>query len=117
MPRDKFSDGVEKIDQRIARLIKQKEKYIKLCEDRQERQTPRLQKTISSGMSYISNKLDMIRRWEQKKEVLDERIKVLELQIQDRRKVVQTAQEKLREYDTCEPGINNFVRKEREKDE
>ena len=117
MSRGKISDDADKInrfDEKIARLAQKKLEYIKLWEERRKRHTPKLQKTISAGLSHVSKRLEMIKKWERRKTELDERIKVLELQIVDRRKVIQKAQEKLREYETCEPGISERTRKEKE---
>jgi len=51
--------------------------------------------------------LELASKWEAKKQVMEERLKVLALQVQDKRKIIQASQEKLREYDTCEPGKAN----------
>lgn len=105
------------IDQRIERLIEQKKKYIQLWGERRDRQTPKLQKTITIGMEFISKRLEQIKKLEEKQRILDERIRVSELQIQSRRKVIQKAQEKLREYEDCEPGVGETIKKERESTE
>ena len=105
---------INSFDEKILRLAKKKAEYITLWEERRKRQTPRLQKTITVGMDYISKRMTRIKQWERKKTELNERIKVLELQISDRRKVIQTAQEKLREYEDCKPGISKLTQIEKE---
>ena len=113
MVSDKTPEDLEKlsgIDKRIERLVEKKANYIKLWKERRDRQTPRLQKTISKNMSFISTKLSQIKKIEEKKDTLEERIKTLELQIQDKRKIIQTAQEKLRAFEDCVPGMNNVIR-------
>ena len=114
---DKKLKGLGRIDERIERLIQRKEEYIKQWAERRKRHTPKLQKRITDGMGYIALRLERIKKWEEKIAVFEERIKVLELQIQDKRKVVQRAQEKLREYETTEPGVGEFIKKERENSE
>ena len=109
------ADNITRFDEKIERLVKKKEEYIKKFEERRDKHVPRLQKSISTGISVVSKKLEMMKRWELKKIELDERIKVLELQIRDRRKVIQKAQEKVREYETCEPGMSKLSLTEREK--
>ena len=108
------AEEINRFDDKIEGLIKKKQDYIRLCDERAARRIPQLRKHITNGLKYVHKRLELIKRWESKIREYEERIKVLELQAQDRRKVIQTAQEEMRRFNN-EPGVSKLLQAEREK--
>ena len=106
-------EEINRFDDKIEGLIKKKQDYIRLCDERAARRIPQLHKTITKGLKFVHNRLALTKRWEAKIREYEERIKVLELQTQDKRKVIQTAQEAVRRFNN-EPGVSKLLH-EREK--